>query len=99
MVIRDSLSSAPTFATFFGVSVSARTRVRAGFPVALRMADFPMPFAKKVCLCTGCNVAGLESGSFSAGNYTAQGSFSTMRMRVDQDTIQDLANRGNRDND
>ena len=34
MAIRGSLNSAPTFATFFGVFVSARPRVRAWFPVA-----------------------------------------------------------------
>ena len=64
-----------------------------------QMVDFPIPLAKNVCLSTGCNGAGFEDEDSLAGYDTARGSLISIRSKGDPDTMQNLANRGNRHND
>ncbi|GBF31134.1 hypothetical protein MnTg04_01088 [bacterium MnTg04] len=48
-----------------------------------------------VAVSDGAGHAGFDDADFSAGNYTAQGPFITIRMKVDQDTVRNLATGGN----
>ena len=55
MTIRGSLYSALTFASFFGVSMSARTRLRAWFAVASTIALVALlPTDLQAAAITGC---------------------------------------------
>ena len=56
--------------------------------------DVGVTFAKNIWLSIGYNFAGFDDKDFSAGNYTAQGPFITIRMKVDQDTVRELATGG-----
>ncbi|MCZ6888082.1 MAG: OmpA family protein [Gammaproteobacteria bacterium] len=50
--------------------------------------------AHNLWVSAGYNIVGFEDEDFSAGNYTAQGPYVTFRMKVDQDAVRELVNRG-----
>ena len=56
--------------------------------------DLGVTIARNIWLSFGYNFAGFDDADFSGGNYTAQGPFITIRMKVDQDTVRNLATGG-----
>jgi len=56
--------------------------------------DLGVTIARNIWLSFGYNFAGFDDADFSGGNYTAQGPFITIRMKVDQNTLRGLATGG-----
>jgi opacity protein-like surface antigen len=56
--------------------------------------DVGVTLGRNIWLSIGYNFAGFDDQDFSGGNYTAEGPFITIRMKVDQDTFRQPATGG-----